>query len=232
MNAPALPPVAYNVRLRTKTAKALVLGCLLAGLAATIPAAGDAQPQPAITTYVVTIAGATNAGGGVVHEALSLARGTAGSRLALAGPDGSVVSTPINFTARGEIASGSEDGAVTCYNMAIDALDAARRADADPARVFVRFGNSVVSIPLHVTATQTHGDVRTAALTGVSTGIFSGGDASVNAGIVIEATVTQGADGLDAATFDERQYLAAPDNVVGRSTCVLQRAVGRAVTSA
>jgi hypothetical protein len=208
-------------------ASAVLFGCTLTALGGTNPLAADAQSRTAVASYIVTTAGATGAGGVVVREALSLARVANGGRLALAGPDGTVLSTPVAFSPRGEIASNAQDGAVTCYNMAVDALDAAQRTSADPARVFARFGKSVVGIPLHAVATQTRAGVRTTALTGVSTGVFSTDDGAVDAGIIIEATVTQDAQGLHAASFDERHYVTTPANVVERSTCVLQRSQQR-----
>jgi hypothetical protein len=177
--------------------------------------------------------GASAAGNTAVDETLSIERGTSGSRLRLASNDGSVLSVPAVFTAQGEIASDSQDGAVTCYNMAVDAAAHSRRPDvAAPPTVFVRFGTSVVQVPLVIAGVQTRGATRTIELNGTSAGFYSGAGAPVDAGIIIAATVEEQDGALHAAVFDERHYLGTPANVVGRSTCVLRRAATPRITPA
>ena len=207
-----------NVTLRT-----CLLGCALAA-AGTLPGLAGAQTQTTAKTYVITTSAQSSTGTVVVHEALSLERAGTGSWLQLASADGSVLSLPVTFTSEGEIASNSQDGAVTCYNMAINVLARVRRPSGEPASVFVRFGNSVVQIPLDVRATQTRGKIRDIALDGRSAGVFSTGDAAVDAGILIGATVEEVAGVLHLATFDELHYAGTPAHVIARSTCVLQRA--------
>jgi hypothetical protein len=203
-----------------------------AAAACALPAAAGAQTH-AVTTFLVTTLGASGAGNTAVDETLSIDRGASGSRLRLAGNDGSVLSVPAVITTQGEIASDSQDGAVTCYNMAVDAAAHVRRADAAaPPSVFVRFGNSVVQIPLVVAGVQKRGTIRTTALNGTSAGFYSGAGAPVDAGIIIAATVEEEDGELHAAVFDERHYIGTPANVVGRSTCVLRRAATPSVTPA
>ncbi len=183
-----------------------------------------AQETPATTAYLVTTAGGSASGNVIAHEVLSLQRAGDASRVAVASADGTIVSLPVRFTPDGQIASRSQDAGVTCYNMAMGVVARAHAPSAAPATVLLRFANSVVQVPLDVRSTQTQGDVRTTALQGVSRGIFSTADTAVDAGIVVNAVVEQDGNDLRRASFDEIQYIGTPDNVVGRSTCVLTRA--------
>jgi hypothetical protein len=114
--------------------------------------------------------------------------------------------------------------------MAATVLASERTSGAEPAAEFVLFGNSVVRIPLDVRATHSQGHARTVALTGQSTGVFTNGTASVEAGIIINASVTDAGGTLREATFDELHYLGSASNPVGHSTCRIESATPRAVT--
>jgi hypothetical protein len=93
--------------------------------------------------------------------------------------------------------------------------------------VFVRFGTSVVQIPLVVRATQLHGSVRDVALEGRSSGLFRTTNATVDAGIVITAAIEEDRGDLRSAAFDEVHYAGSPAAVIARSTCLPQRVEGR-----
>ena len=163
----------------------------------------------------------------MLHELLSLVRTPTESRIAVAGTDGTVVSTPVTFTSEGQIDSNSQDAGVTCFNMAMDAL-AHVRTPAAPAAVFLRFGTSVVRVPMTVLTVQTDGSARTTALRGVSAGTFTDGSAAAAAGIRIDATVQQQGGELRAAMFEEVHYIGSADNIVAHSTCLLRSAPRRA----
>jgi hypothetical protein len=181
--------------------------------------AAQADPQP--KTYVVTTIGASAGGNAVAREVLSIKPAGSASRIALASADGSVLSMPVTFTSQGEIATNSQDGSVVCYNMAMGVIARVRHPDGPPPTVLLQFGGSVVQVPLVVRMTQTHGNLRTTALSGTSTGVYATSDTAVDAGILINASVQQVGDDLHAATFDEVHYAGAPARVVARSTCTL-----------
>jgi hypothetical protein len=209
----------HGVNVRSKTT---LLGCALAAAIATLPDSAGAQTST--RTYLVTTIAETAAGNVIANEVLSFEGTGDAARLAVTGADGRSVSAPVTFTAQGEIASNSQDAAITCYNMARDVLVRTRQPAGEPASVFVRFGDSVVHIPLLVRAAQTQGDARDIALSGVSTGTFSDGTASVDAGIVINADVAADADDLRAARFEEVHYAGSPQRPIARSLCTLGRA--------
>ncbi len=200
-------------------------GCALAALVAASPTYAQAQSREQAANYVVTTFGASDAGNAVVREGLSIVRTGKSVRLQLAGADGSVLSVPAQTTAQGMLAVQTQDGAVTCYNMAVDALNALRQPARNSASVSVRFGGSVVPISLRVSASQTRGRIHSTVLRGASAGLFSAGADAVNAGVLVDAAVQDDGGILSAAAFDEVHYLRAPSNVVARSTCVIQRVV-------
>lgn len=201
------------------TSYASLLSCAVVAGANAAPDAAAAQTSPRVQTYVVTTLGGSAAGNVVARETLSLQ----GSRLQIANADGSVFSSPVVYTAKGEIASNSQDNAITCYNMAIGAAARTPDTSSDPASVFVRFGRSIVQIPLRVRATQVRGSVRDVALEGRSSGIFSTANAAVAAGIVINAGIETDGGDLRSASFDEVHFAGSPAAVVARSACTLQR---------
>jgi hypothetical protein len=201
-----------------------LLLCALAAGAAALPGVAGAQTRTPAKTYLVTLVAGSAAGSVVTHEALTLAGTGAASQLRIASADGSVLSVPATFTSRGEIASDSQDGAITCYNMTMNVLARLRQPASGPASAFVRFGNSIVAVPLDVRATQTRGSVHDVALDGRSSGIFTVEGAAVDAGIRITAAIEQNGDDVRSATFDEVHYLGTPAQVVARSTCALRRA--------
>jgi hypothetical protein len=196
-----------------------------------LPATVAGQPSPPVVTYVVTTVGASGAGNVVARETLSLQRTGMTSRLRIASADGSVLSMPVRYAANGEIASNSQDSAVTCYNMAMDVAARTREpAASDPASVFVRFGTSIVQVPLTVRATQFRGSHSDVALEGRSTGVLSAANSAVDAGIMIDAAIEQNGDDLSSATFDEVHYAGSPAQIISRSTCTLRRTEQRPAT--
>jgi hypothetical protein len=198
--------------------------CLtLAAGAALLPGLAGAQVTPPEKTYIVTTLAGSAGGNVAMREVISLARDGTGSRLRVVGGDASSPWIPVRLTAQGEIASDSQDGAITCYNMAMQVLAHTRQPDGEPASIFVRFGASVVDIPLTLRATQTQGEVRSISLDGRSSGLYSDGNAAVAAGIILDASVETDAGDVRAATFDERNYAGTPARVISRSTCILQR---------
>jgi hypothetical protein len=190
---------------------------------------GNANPVSARETgqtYTITSTSQSASGRALVHEVLSLQPAGNRFRLRVSSADGSMFSLPVELTADGQIASESQDGSVTCYNMAMGVLahqrDASETAN-EPPSVFVRFFSSVVPIPLRVLATHTVGALRTIALRGMSAGVVHDSQTATDAGIVIDATVAAENGTLRDATFDETQYIGAPAQIIGRSTCVLKR---------
>jgi hypothetical protein len=217
------------------SSRSCLLGSALVAGAGALPLVAGAQSQAIAKAYVVTLVAESAAGATLAHEGLAIQRAGNAARMQLASADGSVLSQPVTFTSQGEIASNSQDGAVTCYNMAMNALarqnEPINVPDAAPAAVFVRFGASVVRIPLTPQAIQTQGRSSEIALGGRSSGTFSIGDTSVDAGIIINATVAADAGELRGATFEEIHYLGTPTHVITRSTCVLQRMQGERATA-
>jgi outer membrane protein assembly factor BamB len=220
-----------------KTLPTILLSCGLAS-AASLPALGDSRdasaPSTAPTTaaiektYLVTAIAHSAAGDAVVNEALTFAPDGDGVRLFLANSDGTTFSSPVTFAPDGTIASSSQDGAITCYNMAMSVL-ASRRATASgsaagTAAVYVIFGGSVVRVPLGVRTDRVEGTARSIALLGESRGMLSNGTVAEDAGIVITAEVEERRGDLRAAAFDEVHYLGDVSHVVGRSTCTVARA--------
>lgn len=204
---------------------------LLGGALTAAAGAGTAMAQtPPAASYVITSIGSTAAGNTAAHELLTLRRSGAQSRVALAEPDGTVVSLPVTFTADGAIASRSADGGITCYNMAMDVLARDTPSPAAPATVLLRFGASVVPVPLALRAVETQGMSRTVALAGTSSGTFDDGTTTAPAGAFVSAAVQTDGGGLRGAVFDEIRYVGSRENVVGRSTCMLQRAERAAPT--
>ena len=192
---------------------------------------GQANPvsaQETGQTYTITSTSQSASGRALVHEVLSLQPAGNRFRLRVSSADGSMFSLPVELTAQGQIASDSQDGSVTCFNMAMGVLahqrDAGETAD-EPPSVFVRFFSSVVRIPLRVLATHTAGALRTIALRGMSAGVVHDRQTATAAGIVIDATVAAENGMLHDATFDEMQYVGAPAQIIGRSTCVLKLAL-------
>jgi hypothetical protein len=199
-----------------------IVGCAVLAGASAVCGPAAAETATPVATYVVTTIGGSAAGTAVSHEILSLQRAGTSSRLQIAQADGSVFSTPVAYTSNGEIASNSQDGAITCYNMAVAAAGSGDSASPPPS-VFVRFGASVVQIPLTVRAVQQHGSVRDIALDGRSNGLFRTANAAVDAGVVINAAIEEDGGDLRSATFDEVHYAGSPAAVVARSTCLVQR---------
>jgi hypothetical protein len=198
------------------------IGCALAATVGTVPVVAAAQTTP--TSFIVTSIGESDAGKFVMREALSLERAAGGMRLELANDDGSTLTKPVTLTAHGEIALAGQDGAVTCYNMAQDVLASqAHPAAADPAFVFVRFGNSVVRVPLALSTTTTHGGVRRMMLEGTSAGVYTDGQVAAKAGVIIRAAIDAAGNDLRGASFDEVHYLGDPAHVIAHSTCILSR---------
>jgi hypothetical protein len=173
--------------------------------------------------FTVTSINASAAGTLVTHEALSLESAPTGMRLRLASDDGSTLTKPITLDADGEIASPTQDAAVTCYNMAVDALTRIKHPSAGPALAYVRIGNSIVPIPLSIDATHVQGNAHRTVLSGTSSGTITSAATSVDAGIIIKATILDNGDALRGATFDELQYLQTPSHVIGHSTCIISR---------
>ncbi len=201
----------------------LALGATLTLGAGAVPLLAAAQSAP--TAFLVTEISESAAGRSVIHEALSLEHAASGLRLQLASADGSTFSQPITLNSHGEIASNSQDAAVTCYNMAKNALASQdRSAGSNRAVVFVRFGNSVVTIPLALSATQTQGEARRMIFGGATDGMLTNGATAVKAGIVINAVVDATGDNLRGASFDEVHYLGSPAHVIAHSTCILSHA--------
>lgn len=209
------------------SARSRILAPVLIVTLSGAPLLAAAQTQPAIRSFVVTNVTQTAAGNVVSHELLSLVRTSSQSRIAVEDTAGTVVSTPVSFTAEGQIDSTSQDAGVTCFNMAMDAL-AHEHTPSSPASVFLRFGGSVVRVPLAVQTVAAHGSDRITALRGVSAGTFTDGETSAAAGIRIDATVEQQAGELRNATFDEIHYIGSTANIVARSTCLLRSAPQRA----
>jgi hypothetical protein len=164
----------------------------------------------------------TSAGRSVQSEELALDRNGAHARVRVSSGDGSMFAIPVALTPGGEIASDSQDRSITCYNMAMGALDH-QHADAAPESVLVRYLSSIVPIVLHVQATHDQGPLHTIDLTGMTTGVVHDGESASDAGIIINAAVSAQNGTLNAATFDEVNYLGTPTNIVSRSTCILMR---------
>ncbi len=205
--------------------------CAVAAGIAALPALAGAQTTAPERTYVVTTIGASGAGAVVAHETLSLQHSGKRPRLQIAADDGSVLSLPAAYAANGELDSATQDSAVQCYNMAVDTAAQTRlSAPSEPASVFVRFGKSVVQIPLTVRATQVRGSLRDIALDGRSSGVYAAAGTAVAAGIVVTAAIEQDGDDLRSATFDEVHYAGTPPQIIARSSCVLQRAEQRPTT--
>jgi hypothetical protein len=201
--------------------RAIVTGSACLALVTAFYGVRAAQADPSPKTYVVMTIGASAGGNAVAREVLTLYPAGNSSRIALASADGSVLSMPVTYTSQGEIATDSQDGSVVCYNMAMDVVARVRHPSGRPPTVFLQFGGSVVQVPLVVRMTQTHGSLRTTALSGTSRGVYAANDTAVDAGIVISASVQQVGDELHAATFDEIHYLGVPARAVARSTCIL-----------
>jgi hypothetical protein len=201
-----------------------ILGSALAAGFGAVSSLAGAQASTPPKTFLVTSITASAAGNVVQHEVLSLQDAGGASRIAVASPDGSVLSLPVTFTSEGEIASSSRDSSVTCFNMAMGVLARIRQPGDELPAVLLRFGASVVQVPLAVRSTETRGGVRTTALAGTSTGIFTTGDTAVDAGIVVNASIESSGDALRGATFDEVHYAGRPAHAIARSSCVLTRA--------
>jgi hypothetical protein len=193
---------------------------------------GPSTAQDALRTYTVTSISQTAQGKLVTREVLSLQADGQRSRLQVAAGDGSTFAQPVALTPQGQIDSSTQDHSVTCYNMAMGVL-AHERTAGDPPAVFVRFFSTVVNVPLHVQATHEQGGVRTISLDGAADGVLANGTNATAAGVAIGATVTERDGILAAATFDEFQHVGSAQNIIARSTCILERATPavRATTS-
>ncbi len=206
--------------------------CTLAAGAAALPAlaqsyAGtDPAPNATLTSrrFLVTTTSQSPQGDAVIHEALAFEREGNRYRLFLANADGTTFSSPVDFGPGGIIATNSQDGAVTCYNMAMNALAGDREPATNSAAVFVMFGNSVVRVPLVEKSAKTSGTARSIVLSGASKGeLTDSTGTSVDAGILINATIDEQNGTLRSARFEEDHYVGSDSQVAGRSICTVRQ---------
>ena len=145
--------------------------------------------------------------------------------MSVAGADGALVSLPTQFASDGEILANASDPSVTCYNMAMAAVYESERTPADPAAVFVRFGNDTVSVPISFREARTSGGDTTITGSGIKTMMLTsaaaGADADLPAGMLVDARIVVVGGVLSDAVFDEATVVGSPAKPISRMTCSL-----------
>ena len=106
--------------------------------------------------------------------------------------------------------------------MAMAALYESERTPADPAAVFVRFGDDTISVPMTFREARTSGGDATLTGSGRRTmALTNAGAETIPAGMLVDARIVVSHGALSGVVFDEATVAGSPARPVSRMTCSL-----------